>query len=83
MQAMLHGYRRIDMTDRDTGRQINGFSCFISYTSEGVVGLEVAKQFISDDLASACSWKPEVGKMVSLDYTPKGRVSSISAVHEK
>lgn len=83
MQAMLHGVRRIDMTDRATGRPICGFSLFISYPSEGVQGLETAKQFISDDLASSCSWRPEVGKMVALDFTPKGRVCSVATVHEK
>lgn len=83
MQAMLHGFRRIDMTDQQTGRLIGGYSCFISYPSEGVVGLETSKQFVSDDLAKANSWTPEVGKMLNLDYTPKGRVSAISTVREK
>lgn len=83
MQAMLHGVRRVDMTDQQTGRQIKGFSCFISFTSEGVTGVETAKQFISDDLAASCAWSPEVGKLVMIDFTPKGKVSAISAVHEK
>lgn len=83
MHAMLHGYRRVDMTDQATGRQIVGYSCFISFTSEGVVGVETAKQFVSDDLAKACSWRPEINKLLALDYTPKGRVSSIATVHEK
>lgn len=83
MQAMLHGVRRIDMTDRDTGRPVRGFSCFISFASEGVQGVETSKQFISDDLAASCSWSPEVGKLVNLDYSPRGRVSSIATVREK
>lgn len=83
MQAMLHGFRRVDMLDRETGRPVKGYSCFISFTSEGVQGVETAKQFISDDLASSCSWRPEVGKLLSLDFTPRGKVSSISTVREK
>ena len=83
MQAMLHGVRRVDMSDPQTGRQINGYSCFISFTSEGVTGCETAKQFISDDLAASCSWSPEVGKLLNLDFTPRGKVSSISTVREK
>ena len=83
MQAMLHGVRRVDMTDRETGRQIKGFSCYISYPSEGVIGNETVKQFISDDLATANAWSPEVGKLLNLDFTPRGKVSSISTVREK
>ena len=83
MQAMLHGVRRVDMTDQQTGRSISGYSCFISFTSEGVVGVETAKQFVSDDLAASCAWSPEVGKLLNLDFTPKGKVSAISTVREK
>lgn len=83
MQAMLHGVRRVDMTDQQTGRPIKGFSCFISFTSEGVTGVETAKQFISDDLAVACAWSPEVGKLLNLDFTPRGKVSSVATIREK
>lgn len=83
MQAMLHGYRRVDMADSQTGAPINGFSCFISYPSEGVVGVETSKQWVSAQLASENKWHPEVGKLLNIDYTPKGRVSSISTVQEK
>lgn len=83
MQAMLHGVRRVDMTDQQTRREVHGFSLFISYPSEGVQGLETAKQFVSDDLAASCAWSPEVGKMVALDFTPKGKVCGISTVREK
>ena len=83
MRVMLHGVRRIDMVDAKDGRSINGFSCFISYPSEGVQGYETAKQFISDDMASSCAWSPDVGKMLDIDFTPKGKVCRISTVHEK
>lgn len=83
MNAMLHGVRRIDMTDQKDGRQIRGYSLFISFPAEGVQGLETSKQFISDDLAASCAWSPEVGKMLALDFTPKGRLCSVATVHEK
>lgn len=82
MRVMLHGVRRIDMVD-DSGRQIKGFSCFISFPSEGVQGVETTKQFVSDDMCASCAWSPEIGKMLEIEYTPKGRVSRISTVHEK
>lgn len=82
MKAMLRGYRRVDMVD-DRSRPIKGFSCFISYPSEGVVGEETTKQFISDELAQANSWAPDVGKEVMIDFTPRGRVSSIVTVRDK
>lgn len=83
MQAMLHGYRRVDMVDSKTGEPINGFSCFISFTSDGVEGVETAKQWISASMAAQCKWHPEVGKLISLDFTPKGKVSAVSTVQEK
>lgn len=82
MRCMLHGFRRIDMTD-ETGRQIRGFSCFISYPSDGVEGVETSKQFVSDSIATSSAWSPVVGKMLDIDFTPKGKVSCLSTVHEK
>lgn len=83
MQAMLHGVRRIDMVGRDDGVPVKGFSLFISYPSEGVQGCETSKLFISDQMATASGWSPEVGKLVMIDFTPKGKVSAISTVREK
>lgn len=83
MRAMLHGVRRVDMTDEKSGRPIKGFSCFISYPSDGVQGEETTKQFVSDDLATSCAWSPAVGSMLSLDYTPKGKLCRISTVRDK
>lgn len=83
MQCYLHGFRRIDMTDRQTGQPIRGYSLFISYTSDGVTGVETAKEFVRDDLVAACGWTPEINQLVNIDYTPKGRVSTLATVREK
>lgn len=83
MKAMLHGYRRVDMTDRDTGRVVQGYSCYISYPSDGIVGVETAKQWISDDMARACNWAPEVNCYIDLDFTPRGRVCGVVTVKDK
>lgn len=82
MQAMLHGFRRVDLVDRD-GRQVHGYSVFVGYPSPGVQGQETAKQWVSDEIAAFTSWSPEVGKMVALDFTPKGKVCGIQIVREK
>lgn len=81
MKATVHGCRRIDMTDDQTQRRICGYSIFISYPSEGVTGEEMSKQFLSDEWCSAASVSPPslVGKKVNIDFTPRGRVSSITA----
>lgn len=83
MKAMLHGVRRIDMVGRDDGVPVKGFSLFISYPSEGVQGCETSKLFVSDAMVASSSWSPEVGKLVMIDFTPKGKISAISTVHEK
>lgn len=83
MRAFLHGVRRVDMTDRETGQRIRGFTCFISYPSEGVQGEETERKYISDEIAASSAWSPEVGRPVMIDFTPKGKVSAISTVREK
>lgn len=83
MRAMLHGVRRVDMTDQQSGRPIKGFSCFLGYPADGVEGQETCKQFISDDLATSCAWSPSVGGYVDLDFTPRGKVCGIRTVREK
>lgn len=82
MQAYLYGVRRVDMTD-DQGRKVQGFSCFIGYPANGVQGDEVSKVFVSDSIAQKCAWSPAVRSLVNVDFTPKGRLSSISTVKEK
>lgn len=83
MRAFLHGVRRVDMMDQQTGRPVRGFTCFISYPSEGVQGEETERKYISDEIAASSAWSPEVGKPVMIDFTPKGKVSAISTVREK
>ena len=83
MQAMLLGVRRVDMTDQQSGRPIKGFSCFYSFPSNGVEGLETSKVFVSDELATSCAWSPIVGNPVDLDFTPKGKVCRIETIRSK
>lgn len=79
MKVMLHGFRRVDMIN-DRNEHVCGYSLFISYPSEGVQGLETKKQWVSDALAGASGWYPTVGKEVMIEFTPKGKVSSLSDV---
>ena len=82
MQAMLYGVRRVDMQD-DRGNVVRGFSCFIGYSAPGVIGFETQKVFVNDDLAAECAWSPSAGKLVNVDFTPKGKVCGISNVDEQ
>lgn len=79
MQAYLYGVRRVDMEDNN----VHGFSCFIGYPVDGVDGDEVSKVFVSDSMAQKFAFSPRVGSLVDVDFTPKGRLSSISTVKEK
>ena len=80
MKATLHGVRRVDMTDRETHRQICGYSLFLSYPAEGVQGEEVSRQFISDEFCASLQVSPPafVGKPVIVDFTPRGKLVSLS-----
>lgn len=83
MRAMLLGVRRVDMTDRQTGELIKGYTCHISYPSQGVQGEEVDRRFVSDSLANFCEFVPVVGQMVNIDFTPRGKVSMIAMCNDK
>ena len=82
MQAMLHGFRYVDMKN-ESGQEIKGFSCFLGYPSSGVEGEECSKVFVSQEIANATAWSPTVGKPVNVEFTPKGKVSSVAAVPAK
>lgn len=83
MRAYLHGVRRVDMTDRETGRKISGFTCHYSYPEDGVQGVAVDHRFVSDELAASCAWSPAVDKMIQLDFTPKGKVCGVRTINDK
>lgn len=78
MTAMLHGYRRVDMTD-DRNRSVRGFSCFFGYPSNGVVGQEVTKVFLSDDLVGP-DFDPLVDVEYDLQFTPRGKISAVRMI---
>lgn len=81
MKATFLGCRRVDMTDSSTQRRISGYSCFLAYPSQGVQGEEASKQFLSDEFCASSQVNPPslVGKKVSVDFTPRGKISSIAA----
>lgn len=81
MRAMLHGFRRVDMKN-ENDQPICGFSCFIGYPADGVEGHEVTKVFISDSICNSSGFSPRVGEL-ELDFTPKGKVSSIRMIDAK
>lgn len=82
MRAMLHGFRRVDLTDEQTGRNVRGFSCFIGYPASGVEGQETSKVFFDDSLCAASGFSPRLGE-VEIDFTPKGRPSSVRMISAK
>ncbi len=77
MKAMLHGFRRVDMTD-DRNRPITGYSCFFGYETPGVTGEEVTKIFMRDD--PSFSFSPAVGCFYDLDFSPRGKVVAVRPV---
>ena len=70
MKATVHGCRGSAAAAEECAEEV-----------EGVVGEEMSKQFLSDEWCSAASVSPPslVGKKVNIDFTPRGRVSSITA----
>lgn len=81
MKVNLYGYRRVDFPN-ENGERVVGYSCFIGYPDDGVVGNVTVKQWISENVAQACNWVPPKPPAVLLvDYTPSRRVCCV--VNEK
>ncbi|MCI8400095.1 MAG: hypothetical protein HFF90_11985 [Oscillibacter sp.] len=79
MKAMLYGFRRMDFVN-DDGDRVCGYSCYIGYASDGVIGQETAKQWVSSQMAKSCQWEPKVGAQLEIDFTPRGRVCAVANV---
>ena len=80
MKAKLYGYRRVDMVDSKDGRRVVGYTCYIGYQSAGVIGLEAKKQWVPEDIALSCGFRPEADCDLEVEFTPYGKLSSICNV---
>ena len=75
MIAKLIGYRRVDFTD-DSGRQVQGYSCFITYPDSQVAGVVAEKVFIGDRIMGV-GFVPVLDADIELSYGPRGRLMSV------
>lgn len=82
MRVMVHGVRRVDMTD-DRGRNVRGYSLYCGYPADGVQGQEVTKLFVSDELANTCKFYPTAGVEAVIEFTPRGKISTIMVPNAK
>lgn len=74
MKAKVVGYQSCDFKD-DDGRRVQGISlkCLLHSSSESLVGCDVAKVWLSNDIVSKVGFVPDVGTFVNLEYDFDGR----------
>ncbi len=74
MKAQVVGYQSCDFKD-DDGRRVQGISlkCLLHSSSESLVGCDVAKIWLSNEIVSKVGFVPDVGSIVNLEYDFDGR----------
>lgn len=73
------GYRRLDFVN-DESQLVRGYKVFISYPEQDVTGFSCDNIFFSDEALRSLDVAFSVGKSYDIQFTRKGRVSSVSSV---
>lgn len=76
-QWKVVGYRAVDFKDQ-SGRQVHGYSLFLAREpeNENIVGLEVSKVFVSDNV----TYEPKENELVNILYNRYGKVAAVTPV---
>lgn len=74
MKAHVVGFQSCDFKDRE-GKQVQGVSlkCVMKSSSVSLVGSDVAKIWLSNEIISKVGFVPDVGSYVNLEYDFDGR----------
>ena len=74
MKAILRGYKNLDFTT-EKGDTVKGTKIFYGFTNEGVIGEEVAENFIRDDVLGKMELK--IGGFINVEFSNKGKLIRI------
>lgn len=74
MKVHVVGYQSCDFKDND-GHRVQGVSlkCVMKSSSESLVGSDVAKIWLGNEIISKVGFVPDVGSCVNLEYDFDGR----------
>lgn len=73
------GLKHSKWTPQDSGREISGYSLFMTEEREDVDGLAVERAFITD--AKLKGYTPALGDVVNLIYNRFGKVDGVRLVN--
>lgn len=79
MKVKVTGFRKVNFTDQNTGRTVNGTSLYVVYPDPDVVGERSDKFFIDDNLNLDLS-QVLPGVALNLMFNRRGKVSSFDIV---
>lgn len=71
------GYKRVDFVN-DTRERVSGYKIFISYEETDVTGVSCDSLFFSDESMRSMGITFQPGSQYDIEFTRRGRVSSIS-----
>lgn len=72
----VEGFRKVSFTDKSSGKDVKGYSLFLSRAPEddSITGRECQKLFISSEYVN---YTPTVGDEIVLLYNKYGKVGAI------
>lgn len=79
MKVKVTGFRKVNFTDQNTGRTVNGTSLYVVYPDPDVVGERSDKFFIDENLNLDLS-QVLPGVALNLMFNRRGKVSSFDIV---
>ena len=74
IKARLIGYSKLDFQS-GSGEQIKGYSLYISYPQDKVIGERTDKVFVREEIAIP---KVKVGDTLNLSFNVRGKLESIN-----
>lgn len=74
IKARLIGYSKLDFQS-GSGEQIKGYSLYISYPQDNVIGERTDKVFVREEIEIP---KVKVGDMLNLSFNVRGKLESIN-----
>lgn len=74
IKACLIGYTRLDFQS-GSGQQIKGYTLYISYPQDNVIGERTDKVFVREEIAIP---KVKIGDTLNLSFDVRGKLESIN-----
>lgn len=83
MKVTLIGFKSVDFTDEESGKEVQGISLYISFPDADVVGEACERQFVKKSILDAAQITSKmleelINDVINIEYNRRGKIGSIS-----